>query len=71
MLAIQQIACLRMVESRCRRIPVHDREALPVVVGVALHARRARTAALRKGRVQPAMLLQFGSDLLVALETEK
>jgi hypothetical protein len=69
MLSIQQVTRLRMIESRGRRRPVHDREILSVVIGVALHTRSARAAALRVGCVQAFVLLQFGSDFAMTLET--
>lgn len=69
--AVQYVACLRMIESLRRRVPVQQCEILAVVVRVALYAGRAGRPGLRIGRVQSLMLLKLRSNLLVALDASK
>lgn len=69
--AIQRITSLRMVESLGSRVPVQQREVLPVVIGVALDASHTRCTCLREGGMETLALLKFGSDLLVTLHAAK
>ena len=71
MLSVEHISCLRVIESACRRRPVHNGEILSVVLGVALDTRRARSACLRIIGVQPTVLLQLGGNLPMAVQAEE
>jgi len=69
MLAFEPVARCAVVEPLHRRGPVEHVEAFAVMVGMALHARRARRTRLRVCRVQASMLLNLDRDLAMTVET--
>ena len=67
-LPIQCVSRFGVVKALRRRIPVQQVELLTIVIGVALHARRAFRPFLGKGRVQPPLLMQFAGNFAMALK---
>ena len=65
--AIQRVAGGRVIESLRRGIPVNHGEVLAVVVGMAFDACGPGWPGLRKGGMQPLVLLDLGCNLPVAV----
>ena len=69
--SVERESGLGVVEAFGRRIPMDQREVLPVVVRVAFHACRSRGPCMRIGGMKPLVALQLIGDLAVALHTAK